>query len=442
MTHAADTALPDTDALMQRLHAVDVLVARGDVPGAVNALDAAARQAPNDPRVLLMRARLAEATRNPEGAIDYLRHAVSAAPHWEVPVTELALALARYGQLGEAVAAAGHAVALAPDNLDVLYRVTDVAQQALNPALALAWLELAARLDPDNSVAQQMRARCLHQLGESARAVALYTPLVDADPADAESRFGRAKAALADGQRALALADCDALLALDPANETYAFWQRVARGETPPTQPDAMAVALFDGYAAAFDDHLVDGLQYRVPSQVAQHIAGWHPDRHLNLLDLGCGTGLLMQSLGAVNGEAVGVDLSPRMVQQAERLGLYNWLLTTGLRPALAQALSAHFDVIAACDVFIYAGDIAPVLADVWRTLKPGGRFVFSCESAADGEADLVLRPSTRYAHKAAAVRAGLANTGFTDVVLHDTTIRVENGAAIPGYIAVARKPA
>lgn len=441
MTTPADTPL-DTDTLMQRLHAVDALIVAGDVRAAVDALDALARQAPGDPLVLMMRARLAEATRNAEGAVDYLRRAVAAAPEWEVPVTELALVLARYGQLGEAVAAAEHAVSLAPDSLDVLYRVVDIAQQALNPTLAIAWLERAAVLDPDNVVAQQLMARNLHQAGESARAVAAYTPLVDADPSDADSRFGRAKAALADGNRALALADCEVLLALDPANETYAFWQRVARGETPPRYPDAMTVALFDGYAAAFDEHLEGGLQYRVPAKVAQRIAQWHPDRVLNLLDLGCGTGLLMKALGTIDGEAVGVDLAPRMIEQAGKLELYKWLLTAGLQPALADSLGDHFDVVAACDVFIYAGDIAPVLADALRALKPGGRFVFSCESAAENEADLVLRPSTRYAHKASAVRALLEAAGFGEVAFDDTTIRVESGTAIPGYIAVARKPA
>jgi predicted TPR repeat methyltransferase len=51
-----------------------------------------------------------------------------------------------------------------------------------------------------------------------------------------------------------------------------------------------------------FDQHLVGGLGYRLPKLVAERILQWHADRKLNVLDLGCGTGLLGVCLGRIDG--------------------------------------------------------------------------------------------------------------------------------------------
>ena len=83
----------------------------------------------------------------------------------------------------------------------------------------------------------------------------------------------------------------------------------------------------------------------------------------------------------------------------------------------------------------------APVLPLVADRLRPGGRFIVSCESAGDDEADLVLRPSLRYAHKPHHVRALCEAAGLTGFTLEPATIRVENDRPIAGFIATARRP-
>ena len=59
------------------------------------------------------------------------------------------------------------------------------------------------------------------------------------------------------------------------------------------------------------------GLKYKAPERTAQILTELHPDRRFNLLDLGCGTGLLGVYLGPINGFIIGVDLSARMIEQA-----------------------------------------------------------------------------------------------------------------------------
>lgn len=432
--------MSSADPVMAVLRAVGQAMTGQDWAAASAQLEQAWPLHRTDPRLSLMAAQLAEARQQPAQALAHVQRAVALAPQWEAPATELALLLARLDRPLEALDAARHAVALAPDSLDVLYRVVDIAHQALNPAQALDWLQHAATLDPDNPELLPLIARDLTQVGRYREAMAAWATLLARQPGHTGWRLASAKAAVYAGDLAAARQDTERLLAQTPDDATARFWHAVACGQTPPTQPQAMTQAMFDGYAALFDTHLVQGLQYRVPEQVAAWIAQQHPQRALGVLDLGCGTGLLARHLGGGNGRLVGVDLAPNMVAQARRLGLYDDLQVAEL-VAFLRGTPRPFDVVAACDVFIYLGDLRQAIPLAWHWLRPGGHLVFSCEAAHAGEAELVLRPSTRYAHQASHVQALCEAAGFEAITLTPTPIRVEDGQPIDGYLLSARRP-
>lgn len=110
------------------------------------------------------------------------------------------------------------------------------------------------------------------------------------------------------------------------------------------------------------------------------NIAALQPTPGARLLDIGCGTGLMLAELsGAVgpDGHVTGIDLSEDMLERARATceGLPN--VTT--RIAAADALpfdDATFDGIVSVQVFEYLGDLSPALAECRRVLKPGGRLV------------------------------------------------------------------
>src|SRR6202030_2251488 len=60
----------------------------------------------------------------------------------------------------------------------------------------------------------------------------------------------------------------------------------------PAIAPRQVVVALFDDYAERFDDHVVGTLKYRVPDLLFDAVARFVPPRALDVLDVGCGTGL------------------------------------------------------------------------------------------------------------------------------------------------------
>jgi len=228
-----------------------------------------------------------------------------------------------------------------------------------------------------------------------------------------------------------------------PKDETVRYLHALAHGQMPTTQPALAVAALFDQMASTFDMHMVRGLKYKVPEQVAQQLLALHPDRKFNLLDLGCGTGLLGVYLGPIQGYMIGVDLSQKMIEQAARHKVYARFHTVNILDALRETPADHYEVITCLDALICVGDLTPVIPNALRILKPGGHFIFSCEAAQEGEPDLALRqPSGRYAHRDTAVERLCREAGFDQVQIeHLPMLRMEGEAPLPGFLVTARKP-
>jgi predicted TPR repeat methyltransferase len=227
---------------------------------------------------------------------------------------------------------------------------------------------------------------------------------------------------------------------LAPDQPSLPFYLALARGETPPSQPDGMVREIFDGYAHRFDAHLQGKLEYRAPQRFAEIIKSRQLGLDVDVLDLGCGTGLVGKYLGRVGGKLVGVDLSAQMIKKAARLGIYSELRESSLRDDLRRIRPGSFDYVTAADVFIYVGDLSEVILASFDALRRGGALIFSCESADDSEGSLFLRPSKRYAHSQDSVKALCREAGFAVCTIEPVDLRLERGIPIPGFIAVAEK--
>ncbi len=435
------TAKSSAAQFTRHLQSIDALIQKGQLQEATSQLNMAVKAFPQDPRVYLMGSRMAEASGNAEGARELAQQAVKVNPGWSVSMTEYAHLLARQNLFAQAIEQAESAVVLDGRNPQVLMRVVEVAQRAQAIPHAVRWLRLLMEVAPTLAV-KRLLASDLVALGEHDQAIQLYTEMVDALPDDLLARSGRMQAAHAKGDLALAKSDGENLLQADPENPSLRFWYDLACGKTPPTQPVQVFKEQFDVSAAVYDQHMVRGLRYQLPKQVAQLITDRYPDLKLNVLDLGCGTGLLGVCLGRINGALVGVDVSEKMIEQAARHNVYDRFHAVNLLDALSETPAALYQVIAACDVFIYVGDLSQAIPNAHRILMPGGHLMFSCETALESEADLVLRPSMRYAHKRSHIEALCQAAGFVDVSITDTDLRLENLQPVAGFTVVARKAA
>jgi ubiquinone/menaquinone biosynthesis C-methylase UbiE len=110
-----------------------------------------------------------------------------------------------------------------------------------------------------------------------------------------------------------------------------------------------------DGYHALIDDLEVE--------LVERYGAG------RDVLECGCGTGLLLERFAAFARHAAGIDLSPGMLERARGRGL-------DVREASVTALpfaDASFDVACSFKVLAHVHDVAGALAEMARVTRPGG---------------------------------------------------------------------
>lgn len=431
------------DPFTQRLQQIGQWIAQGLLQPAAQALTEAQAQHPKDVRVALMGVRLAQQAGNLAGAVQAARRAVALEPGWFVAVTELALQLAAQGQFSEAMEHARHAVALAPKEPRVLHSAANVAQGAGDGKQALTWAQTALQFDPQNHPLRLDYAGMLYRDRQYKQAQDEFNRVLQAQPGNETALRNLLTCALQLGDQSEAQRLADVLIIRTPDDEQVRYWHAVAHGQTPKTQPEASVTGLFDDYAQRFDLHLVGGLKYRAPERVAQILLALRPDRRFNVLDLGCGTGLLGVYLGRLHGHLIGVDLSEKMIEQAARHGVYSRFHHVNILDALRDTPADHYEVITCLDALVYVGDLAPVIPNAFRILKAGGHFIFTCEAANEDEADLVLRPdSNRYAHKASAVERQCREAGFDEVQFeYLESLRNEGGKPLPGFIVIARKP-
>ena len=431
-----------SDPNRKHLEAARTLIAKGDLKQAALTLNKAQKQLPNAPRVFMLAGLMAEKSGNINGAFEALRRSVAMAPDWGPGLLELALLLARQNQFKEAVETAEKVAALEPRNLQVLAGVVDIAHRAGHTEMAVQHLRRGLELVPGDTMLRRLLARDLSEQGKHEESLALWTALVAENPTDPQALVGRVQACIASNKPTDALADTQALLALAPQDAVYQYYGQLARGETPAQQPAELTRPLFDSLAELYDMHMVRGLKYQLPKQIAEKIIARYPDKKLNVLDLGCGTGLLGVCLGRLDGFLIGVDFSHKMIEQAVRHNVYDRFHTVNLHDALRSTPDALYQVITALDVFIYAGDVTQAVRDAFRILTPGGQLMFSCETASETGPDMVLLPAGRYAHKRSHVEALCKAAGFDPIEVEDSVLRYENKAPVHGFVVVAHKPA
>ena len=443
MTRSQSATTASNDPSLQGLMQAERFIQQRQFKEAAGVLNQLQTQVIGDPRIFMMGMRLAEAAGQPESALKAARQAVKISPQWAPAVLDLALLLARQNKFVDAADEAQKAVALAPGHLPTLHGAIDIAHRAGFAALALEFLPKAIELAAPNHLPyKRQMAQDLAALGRRDEAIALFNELLANSPDDQVALVGLADASLASGDKATAQQTWDKLVTLDPSNESYRFNQQVANGQIPPVLPESATRALFDDMAGVFDQHLVGSLGYKLPKQVADWILQKYPSRELNVLDLGCGTGLLGVCLGPLQGYIVGVDLSSKMIEQAVRHGVYYSIHQVGILDALQGTPENLYEVVAALDVFTYLGDLSQAIPNAHRVAKPNGYVIFSCERALETEADWLLRPTKRYAQKQSHVESLCRAAGFAEVTVQDTTIRFEGTEPINGFLVVARKAA
>ena len=154
---------------------------------------------------------------------------------------------------------------------------------------------------------------------------------------------------------------------------------------------------LFNNYALYYDKHLRDTLNYKLPEEIELLLEEHGVYRAKHTLDLGCGSGLCGEKLRPISQTLEGVDISPKMLVQAQEKKIYDKLTEQELILFLTEH-QTQYDLIVAADVLPYFGDLSELFALISQRLEAEGHAVVSCEVNTD--TPWFLQNNGRFSHQ------------------------------------------
>lgn len=144
---------------------------------------------------------------------------------------------------------------------------------------------------------------------------------------------------------------------------------------------DSAAVeAYYDGWAEDYDRTLHDW-NYKAPTEAAETLAGLLPPG-AEILDVGCGTGLVGAALSArLDCRLGGLDISAEALSIATAGGYYAEVGRHDLQRLPLPADTDSYDAAVCIGVLTYIETPEALLKDVCRVVRPGGIVYFTHRS-------------------------------------------------------------
>jgi predicted TPR repeat methyltransferase len=287
-------------------------------------------------------------------------------------------------------------------------------------------------------------ARDLLLKGDLAAAAELLEQATELAPKFASGWFTLGEIRQRLGQRAPAIAAFQEARAADPEDRHgAAVWLMRLGAEQLSEMPKGYVRTLFDQYAPRFEAALLGDLNYSAPqllfkAVLAARLVAKKPAFFKRGIDLGCGTGLGAAAFARGVDHFIGIDLSPKMIEQARATGLYAVLEVDDMIEGLRNKSDASAELVLAADALVYVGDLSPVLTQVRRVLTPQGLMAFTLET--HGEDGVVMGAGLRYSHGADNVRRAIEAAGLTTVKLEQASPRTEDNEPVRGLVVVAAK--
>lgn len=330
------------------------------------------------------------------------------------------------------------AAQLFPDDTVILETITQILLDHQQFRLAKPFCQTLTELGPSNPAAWYNLAVIYEKDGELSKALTQYQNALDVDPDYFPALNNAGVVCLAMEQRQAAKFYFDEALRRCPNDESVRYTLSALNGESRIKAPEQYIEQLFDAYAEHFDQHLLVGLDYQIPDLLRQACDPYLPPHAIELLDLGCGTGLSAETFASLTKSMVGVDLSNNMLDKARAKGIYNELHQQSL-PEFLMAHTGLYDVVIAGDVFTYFGDLDTIFRHCKRLLKPDGLFCFSIERSTSSNYE--LQASGRFAHHPYYIEELKTIHEFELINTFDAATRQQNNSGVAGQIILLRNP-
>ncbi len=348
--------------------------------------------------------RLKQMEGDDKGAINIYRAIVKQQPRFGLAWNNMGVAYREIGEPEEAISCFRRAVAFAPD-------------------MAEAWNNLGVAQDE------------FHMIENASRS---YQKAIEIQPDYASAHFNLGVSLQKLERFKAAENHYNKVLEIKPDDEATKFMlQSLGTSTTPDAAPAQHVRRIFDQCAGTFEKTLVKDLKYKTPELLFNLVCP-HLKQDLTALDLGCGTGLGSQFYRPYAKLLIGVDVSSKMLQKASEKKIYDDLIVFDILQD--WVFSKPFDLIYSSDVFVYFGNLDPIIRSASSYLVHGGIIAFSVEKLDDNSTDYQLFPSGRYAHSHRYIRNCLKHHGLAPVEGIDSVIRKQSGDEVKGLLIVAEK--
>lgn len=340
-----------------------------------------------------------------ERATDLISQAIAANGDMPDLYYNLAIVLRAQGKLLDAAASYQRAILLKPDYADAHNNLGNVWKALGERETARACFERALHCKPDNADTHYNLGILCSDLGDREEAARYFQRCLDEDPRDS---------------RGVAL-----LLA------------RLGLASAPERTPQAQLLRVY-GVRSRFWDR---ESSYFAHALVAEALEKHSSRTALDVLDIGCGTGLVGARIRHLAGRLDGVDISPAMLEKARDKKIYNRLDQADLVPFMC-AHTDSYDAILGAATLIHLGSLQTAFQAAAHCLRTGGLFVFTLLS--NDEADYAVAANDKlaqsgcYTHSLHYVERLAANCGFVVQSLeHIVHERDQDDNPIPGILAV-----
>lgn len=402
-------------------------------------------------RVLRLAPRSAEAHMNSGAVLLTMRRAEEAliacnraaelAPESAEACTNLGRVQIELNHFKEAMVSFEQAIRINPQCEEARFSLGALLSDSGRKQDALAVFEQAARISPQSYEALIKYSDILRSNERHKDAISVCEQAIRINPESYEAYLILGSVLLDTNQQDQATGHLQTALKFNPDLPNVKYILAVlSNDDAPEKSPQEYVELLFNDMAEQFDQHLVHGLEYSVPHQLFDAVSPHLGDssRNLDILDLGCGTGLCAVAFAPRTNSIIGVDLAPQMLARSKERGLYTKLVQADICQALEQG-SQKFDLVVSADVFIYIGKLDQVFTLVSQRLSQGGLFVFSVET--EETEDYRLTDTGRYAQSSAYIKWLSEANCFVVVSCTSINIRLERGVPVPGKLFVLRLP-
>lgn len=204
--------------------------------------------------------------------------------------------------------------------------------------------------------------------------------------------------------------------------------------------PEEYISNLFDYYSDNYENDLINNLEYKVPeyfySLFQKHISDKQDT--FNVLDLGCGTGLIAQKFQLTKhkiNNITGTDLSQKMLNIAKQKNIYKKLYYEDIIESLnnINIIKQNINLILAADVLVYLGDLDKVFLYFKKNFD-NSFFIFSCESTNKSD-NYNLTQTGRYQHNKKYILELISKYNIKNIFLGDFDLRNNNNNTVSGQI-------